>query len=427
MNLLSRLSQRAPATELFAADGATVDLRSLRLSLQSRQSWLDSLANQGVAVAIRSPIELASALIALDGRVPQLLLLPEGLEQDDQSRFMDESRCSMLLTDAIWDSSGAHEVGGLTETARLPHADTEWYLPTSGTTGRPKLIPHTLASLTKTVKTDQKKGLMLKWGSLYAISRFAGLQVFLQSVLGGATLVLQHQDDQLDLVLERFVRFGVNAVSGTPTQWRKMLMSPVADQLQLKVVTLGGEIATQDTLDALHAKYPAAKISHVYASTEAGVGFSVSDEREGFPSEWLDDPRRAMAIDPGTGELLFANGKIRSGDVVVKRGSRLFFSGRINGAINVGGNKVMPERVETVLLSHPDVVAALVWGKQSAMTGNLVMADVVLRSNVVDRTKRAQELSAHCGKLLQRHEVPALFNFVPELNMNSSGKVVRRA
>ena len=134
-----------------------------------------------------------------------------------------------------------------------------------------------------------------------------------------------------------------------------------------------------------------------------------------------------MAIDPGTGELLFANGKIRSGDVVVKRGSRLFFSGRINGAINVGGNKVMPERVETVLLSHPDVVAALVWGKQSAMTGNLVMADVVLRSNLVDRTGRAQELSAHCGKLLQRHEVPALFNFVPELNMNSSGKVVRRA
>ena len=64
--------------------------------------------------------------------------------------------------------------------------ETEWLLPTSGTTGIPKLIPHTISSLSKTVRLDHGKGASLRWGTLYDIGRFAGLQVFLQALLGVA-------------------------------------------------------------------------------------------------------------------------------------------------------------------------------------------------------------------------------------------------
>lgn len=54
----------------------------------------------------------------------------------------------------------------------------------------------------------------------------------------------------------------------------------------LKTITLGGEIATQAILDTLKNTFPDAKLRHIYATTEAGVVFTVKDGIAGFPLEW---------------------------------------------------------------------------------------------------------------------------------------------
>ena len=68
-------------------------------------------------------------------------------------------------------------------------------------------------------------------------------------------------------------------LSGTPSHWRRALMSPEIGKISPRYVRLSGEIADQAILDSLRAMFPEASIGHAYASTEAGVAFEVNDGR----------------------------------------------------------------------------------------------------------------------------------------------------
>ena len=60
---------------------------------------------------------------------------------------------------------------------------TDWVLPTSGTTGSPKFVTHTLNSLTKsTWKNSNNIESNTVWGLFYELNRFAGLQVLFQAL-----------------------------------------------------------------------------------------------------------------------------------------------------------------------------------------------------------------------------------------------------
>ena len=80
---------------------------------------------------------------------------------------------------------------------------------------------------------------------------------------------------------------GVTHISGTPSHWRRALMSPAARKIAPRYVRLSGEIVDQVILDSLRAFYPDANIVHAFASTEAGVGFDVRDCLAGFPASLI--------------------------------------------------------------------------------------------------------------------------------------------
>src|SRR5690348_4337255 len=85
--------------------------------------------------------------------------------------------------------------------------------------------------------------------------------------------------------LARLKARGVTHISGTPSHWRKLLMSGSAAGFSPRYVRLSGEIADQAVLDSLHRASPEASIGHAYASTEAGVAFAVNDGLQGFPAQ----------------------------------------------------------------------------------------------------------------------------------------------
>ena len=74
--------------------------------------------------------------------------------------------------------------------------------------------------------------------------------------------------------------------------------------LELDRITLGGEIATQTTIDNLRRSFKSAKIVHIYASTEAGVGFTVRDERAGFPVEYLEHDAKVDPVKSTAGKFV---------------------------------------------------------------------------------------------------------------------------
>jgi acyl-CoA synthetase (AMP-forming)/AMP-acid ligase II len=223
-------------------------------------------------------------------------------------------------------------------------------------------------------------------------------------------------------------------------------LSPAIQAIAPRYVRLSGEIADQATLDALSEIFPAARLIHAYASTEAGVAFEVVDGREGFPSSYID--RKNGLVDmkmkngslhirsPGTAlrylsaeePLLDADGFLDSGDMIEMRGDRCLFLGRRGGIINVGGLKVHPEEIESVINRHPEVRMSLVRSRRNPITGGIVVADVVLRT-VGESHERAAALKSDilqfCSRLLPPHKVPAAIRVVSSFEISAAGKLAR--
>src|SRR5262249_6292853 len=152
------------------------------------------------------------------------------------------------------------------------------------TTGAPKMVAHSFASLTAPIIGSPRQEGGVVWGTFYDIRRYGGLQIFLRALLGGGSLSLSSAGEPAGGFLVRLGSHGATHVSGTPSHWRRALMSPHARAIAPRYVRLSGEIADQGILNALRTFYPQARVGHAFASTEAGVGFEVNDGQEGFPA-----------------------------------------------------------------------------------------------------------------------------------------------
>ncbi|QLH73530.1 class I adenylate-forming enzyme family protein [Rhodopseudomonas palustris] len=416
---------------------------------------LPELAGCSVLLSLSTQLVTGLAMIELDGVARRMLLCPPDVDMTYAADLIADAEIDAIVTDAPerWQDLGVSAI----VTAGLPlqpappiaatHA-TSWLMLTSGTTGRPKIVAHTLAALTGAIVGDNvAKDASPIWATFYDIRRYGGLQIFLRAVLGGGSMVLSAPGEAIGDHLARLAARGVTHISGTPSHWRKALMNPAIGGFRPSYVRLSGEIADQAVLDGLRNAFPDASIGHAYASTEAGVGFAVNDGREGFPASLIGNaPGITMKVVDGSlrikstrtahtyvgrsaPPLTDAGGFVDTGDIVELREDRYYFVGRRDGVINVGGLKVHPEEVEAVINQHPSVRMSRVRARRSPITGALVVAEAVLAS-VADagRTGAIREaILANCRAALPPHKVPASIRFVQQLDVTASGKLARHA
>lgn len=407
-------------------------LRSAAVQLRTR---LGFNSKSRLALCGLSPDELATVIMAFDGFVDAMLFLPAGLDQETCSMLIESARCTCRF-DSLREAPEAL-VQKNSIVAEQPGIETRWILATSGTTGVPKLVEHTLATLSRTVKRDHVRGAEYVWGLLYDPCRYAGLQVMLQSMLSGSRLSIPMAGG-ITAQIKSFASDGVNALSATPSLWRKLIMADGIGELSLRQITVGGETADQMILDALRYRFPDARIVHIYASTEGGTAFAVHDGRAGFPAEWIGNDSFPVGLKVGDdGHLLIRSDKFPSGNEVIQRidaegyldtqdlvrieNGRVYFIGRASGAINVGGNKVNPEEVENLIRQVDGVIDVRILGKKSSMLGQLVAAEVVAEAGM-DKQELKRSLLHHCRSQLQSWQVPAFISFVPELTVTAAGK-----
>ena len=408
------------------------------------------LVGRSVLVTTTTQVLAAAAFIELDGMVRRLVITPPDLKRDDIQAFVDDAEVDAVVTDEPRTFDGidieivpiAQSVEAVGERLRRSF-DTEWVLATSGTSGRPKLVVHFLTALTGAIAAGVVDGAPRLWATFYDIRRYGGLQIFLRAVFGGTDLVVSRSGEAIADHLRRLGAAGVTSISGTPSHWRRVLMSDAREAINPAYIRLSGEIADQMVLDALRAAYPYAAIGHAYASTEAGVGFAVDDGCEGFPASLLDgsgevvmkvvdgslrirSARTAFGyLGASATDLADADGYVDTGDLVETRGDRCFFVGRRGGIINVGGLKVNPEEVEATINSHRDVRMSLVKARKNALTGAVVVAEIVLHEPDVGSDTIKAEILDLCRARLPAHKVPALVRFVPTLPLTAAGKLSR--
>jgi len=256
---------------------------------------IDALADRSVLVATGTQLGAALALIELDGVARRIVVCPPDLPPEHLPGVIATGEVDALVSDhaSELDTGLSTVVPCSTKItpgapARTTRHRTEWVLLTSGTTGAPKLVVHTRASLTDVIVREPARTAPSVWSTFYDIRRYGGLQILLRALLGGGSLVLSDPQESTGDYLTRVRAHGVTHISGTPSHWRRALMSPLARTITPRYVRLSGEIADQAVLDHLHALYPAAAIAHAFASTEAGVAFAVGDGRAGFPASLVE-------------------------------------------------------------------------------------------------------------------------------------------
>jgi acyl-coenzyme A synthetase/AMP-(fatty) acid ligase len=438
--------------------GATARVPLGRLVGTGLGSGVAELARRSVLISTRDQFAAALALIELDGIARRLIICTPDLPSEHLPAVVAKAAVDAIVSD----HDGGHDALGVplrvlgngtvrpAEDTPVTCCQTEWVLLTSGTTGAPKMLVHSFASLTAPIGSAFGQGADVVWGTFYDIRRYGGLQIFLRAVLGPRSFVLSGAGEPMGDYLARLGAHGATHISGTPSHWRRALMSPEARAIAPRYIRLSGEIADQGILNALHSFYPQASVGHAFASTEAGVGFEVNDGLEGFPASMVGAPgdvqikvvdgslrirsaRNAVRYVGDDSTLTDDEGFVDTGDMVERRGDRYYFLGRRSGIINVGGLKVYPEEVEAAINRHPAVRMSMVRSRKSPIIGSLVAADVVLRGEPGssgaggETADFKREILRICHEHLAPHKIPATIRFVPALEMAAAGKLARRA
>ena len=446
----------AAEQRLWAAD-ACIALQELNTgsSLDIKVSELRGLS---VLIAASDQLAAALALIQIDGIARRLILCPPDLDAAHLPHVMAIAEVDAVVSDRSAADFSAARAARFVPCSRTvitaaggrgKQEATEWILFTSGTSSAPKMVCHTLSSLAGAIQVDDRLSGAVVWSTFYDIRRYGGLQIFMRALLRGGSLVLSSAEEATKDFLVRAGSHSVTHISGTPSHWRRALMSGAAQQISPEYVRLSGEIADQAILDNLRAVYPRATIAHAFASTEAGVGFEVEDGRAGLPASYfaaasggvemkvegsslrIRSPRTARNyLGTQSTPLIDSDGYVDTGDILELRDGRYYFIGRRGGIINVGGLKVHPEEVEAVINRHPRVQMSLVRSRKNPVTGAVVVAEVVLKPKAAlttgsDNAALQRQILEACQRALAAHKVPAAIRIVPSLEVMHSGKVAR--
>lgn len=312
----------------------------------------------------------------------------------------------------------------------LRHADT-WRLTlfTSGTTGLPKQVTHTFGSISRQVRKDVRHAEDV-WGFAYNPTHMAGLQVFFQALMNRNTIVRLF-GLEAKKISEVINSRGITHISATPTFYR-LLLPPTDVCPSVRRLTSGGERFDERTLGHLTSLFPHARLSNVYASTEAGTllaskgnEFVVKDEMRSKVCVRDGELLIHRSLMAESSSIQFDGEWYHTGDLVevsceVPLAFR--FTSRKTEMINVGGYKVNPEEVEDCLRECPGIKEAIVYGKSNRIMGNLVMAEVVRTGDEV--TER--EIREWLRSRLQEFKIPRMIKFVEHLDVTRTGKIARK-
>ena len=313
--------------------------------------------------------------------------------------------------------------------------DKAWaVVPTSGTSGEPRLAELSLASIgsARAASLDALDASAHDaWVSCLSPAHMGGLLVLLRGVLTGSPVTILDRFEPGTLLAE--AREGSH-VSLVPTMLERLVRGG-AGLSKLGVLLIGGGALDPGLRDAAEAL--GGRLVEAYGSTETcggvvydGIPFIGTALRIGadggieLQGPTLMDGYRA---DPAaTADAFTADGWLRTGDVgSLADDGRLDVRGRIDDAIRSGAETVWPQEVEAVLSRHPGVADVAVAGRPDPEWGQHVVAWVVPHNPMDPPT--LEELREHCREDLARFKAPRELRVVATLPRTASGKIRRVA
>lgn len=327
---------------------------------------------------------------------------------------------------------------------------------TSGTTGHPKFVIHTPATLSEAVNLTVNH-----WAfsgdevvlQPLPMGHASGLTLFLTSIAAGVPFILLESFDA-DVVLDAIESHRCTRCTGFPAQYAALLDRQRArprNLASLRICLTGADACPIELQKRVSAEF-GVPLYNVWAATEV-VGSLTYGLQLGPVARIVPEAQIRLVGDDGVevphgeiGELLirgpnvFAgywndaqatanslrDGWYHTGDLMRRGdGEDIWFVSRKKDIIIRGGTNISPAEVEQVLISHPAVQDAAVVGVPDGVLGQRVFGFVTI-TNLTTPVLVA-EILAFSARQLASYKVPEGLAVVDDFPRNALGKVDRNA
>ena len=299
-----------------------------------------------------------------------------------------------------------------------------------GTSGQPKAMVQDLGRLLATYQERHPSGLPVL--ALLGFDHIGGFNTLFGALAAGAPVVVPASSAPA-AVAEAIARHRVAVLPASPTFLNLLLLSgetAARDLTSLRVITYGTEPMPESLLARLKAAFPQARLIQTFGTSETGITHTVSPE-PGSTFLRFDDPHLEWKVVDeelwlrsrtqvagylnASNERFTTDGWFRTGDKVeLGPDGTLRILGRLGESINVGGEKLMPGEVESVVLAVPGVADCRVRGEAHPLTGQTVAVDVVSFASDQEALRAAIRIA--CRERLARHKIPTRVTFVPSVS-----------
>jgi len=308
----------------------------------------------------------------------------------------------------------------------------------SGTTGVPKAVLHDSDKLLKKYIYSKKRyttiGLML-------FDHIAGIDTLFYVLSSGGSLIIP-QEKSIDNILTTMSQLLVEVLPASPSLIQFLLMDDRFNSNylpSLKVITIGSERINDNLNSRLKERFGGkVELIQKYGITEIGTPATITRDNDPryikFKSGLIDykiDDNVLYIKSPSSmvgylspDQSIPFDGWFNTQDQVEVDGEWIKILGRVSDIINVGGQKVYPAEVETVLQSMDNVINVAVYGKSNLIMGSVVAAKVCLDSNetALEFKKRMREF---CKGKLETYKIPSIVEIVDEVKISDRYKKVR--
>ncbi|HLC17147.1 MAG TPA: fatty acid--CoA ligase family protein [Thermodesulfovibrionia bacterium] len=309
----------------------------------------------------------------------------------------------------------------------------------SGSTGKPKALVENLDEIVEHYRRGHAGFRTLVF---LMFDHIGGVNTLFHILTSAGTAVLTHTREP-DHVCRLIETWQVQALPTSPTFLNLLLLSETYKNYNLeslKLITYGTESMPAALLKRLKEVFPKTRLKQTFGTTETGILSTKSKADDslfmkiggrGFEHKIVDGQLYIKSKTAMLGYLNAANpftedGWFPTGDLVEEdRDGYIRIIGRIKEVINVGGAKVLPSEVETVVHEIPFVKDVMAYGESNAITGQSVAVDVVVEGKD-DAMEIKNEIRSFCRSRLDRFKVPVRINIVNEINFGNRFKRVRK-
>lgn len=343
------------------------------------------------------------------------------LDENDRATFTPRPTAE---TPALYESLRARRHAGLV-------------LFSSGSTGKSKASVHDLHPLLDKFRVRRNT---LRAVSFLLLDHIGGVNTLLYTLSNAGCLVTL-DDRAPDRVLAAIERHRVELLPTSPTFLNLVLVSEAYkryDLSSLQLVTYGTEPMPEYTLRRFHELFPNVRLSQTYGLSEVGILRSRSKSSdslwvkvggEGYETRVVDGMLEIKAKSAMLGYLnapspFTEDGWFKTGDRVEVDGEYIRILCRDSEIINVGGQKVFPTEIENVIRELDNITDVTVTGEAHPITGNIVVAEVVLREEE-DRKALTQRLKKHCRERLESYKIPVKIKIASRIRHSERFKKVR--